>query len=266
MSDKDYKNLHTYVEGAVATVELARPDVHNALSTELIDELTRRFAELAKDETVRIVKLTGEGRSFCAGVDINYLRDTASFSREESIRDARQLAAMYEEIVACPKPVVARVQGAASGGGVGLVAASDIVLAAERSRFSLSTVRLGIAPATIAPYVVRKIGTSHAQALFLTGERIGAKQAKEIGLVHEVVSDEDLDAAVSEKMAALLAGAPGAQRECKDIVREVTTLDRKAVNEKMAQHIADFRSGGEGQEGLLAFLEKREPQWKENCH
>lgn len=258
-----YENLRKIVEGPVATVELARPEVHNALSAGLIEEITRCFEELSADSSVRVVVLTGEGRSFCAGADISYMRDTARFSYEENVEDARALAAMFESVENCARPVVARVQGAAIGGGVGLVAASDIVVAAERARFSLSEVRLGIAPATIAPFVVPKVGVSQARALFLTSECIDARRAREVGLVHEVVGEEDLDAAVGEKVVALLEGGPGAQAACKEIVREVATLERGKAKEAMARRIAELRTGEEGQEGLSAFLEKRDPRWRD---
>lgn len=263
LMDNGYEKVRQVIEGSVATVELARPDSHNALDADLISELTRCFEELSEDDSVRVVVLTGEGRSFCAGADIAYMRDTSRFSYEENVADARALAAMFESVDRCGKPVVGRVQGAAIGGGVGLVAACDIVVAAERARLSLSEVRLGIAPATIAPFVVPKVGFSQARALFLTSERITASRAREIGLVHEVVAEEDLDAAVGEKVVALLEGGPGAQAACKEIVREVAALEREEATERMAQRIAGLRTGDEGQEGLSAFLEKRAPRWSE---
>lgn len=259
----DYERLRKIVEGPVATVELARPESHNALDAGLIDEVRRCFEELSADDAVRVVVLTGQGRSFCAGADIAYMRDAAGFSYEENVEDARTLAAMFESVDLCAKPVIGRAQGAVIGGGVGLVAACDIVVAAERARFSLSEVRLGIAPATIAPFVVPKVGVSRARALFLTSERLDARRAKEIGLVHEVVAEEDLDAAVGEKVVALLEGGPEAQSACKEIVRDVSTLDRGEARERMAERIAELRTGDEGQEGLSAFLEKRPPRWSE---
>ncbi|MBA2441199.1 MAG: enoyl-CoA hydratase/isomerase family protein [Rubrobacter sp.] len=258
-----YEHLRRIDEGAVVTLELARPDSHNALNPELIREITRCMGEVSAEEGVRVVVLTGEGRSFCAGADIGYMRDTAEFSYEENVEDARALAAMFESVERCPKPVVARVQGAAIGGGVGLVAAADVVVAAERARFAFSEVRLGISPATIAPFVVRKIGLSHARALFLTGERFGAVRAREVGLVHEVVPEEDLDAAVGEKVVALLAGGPAAQAATKEVLREIEGAAPDELAGLMAQRIAGLRTGGEGQEGLGASLEKREPRWRE---
>ncbi len=173
---------------AVATVSLARPDARNALNAGLIGELARCMEELTEDGNVRVVVLTGEGDFFCAGADIGYMRDTANFSYEENLEDAHRLAAMFGAVDGCPKPVVARIKGAAIGGGVGLVAAADVAVAEEGTVFAFPEVRLGISPATIAPFVVRKIGHSQVRALFLTGERFDAVRAREIGLVHEVAS------------------------------------------------------------------------------
>lgn len=256
-----YEHLRRTDEGAVATVELARPETRNALSAGLIEEIRRCFGELAEDGRMRAVVLAGEGRSFCAGAEIGYMRDTAGFSYEENVEDARRLAAMFGAVEACPKPVVARVQGAAIGGGAGLAAAADVAVAEEGARFAFSEVRLGIAPAVIAPSVVRRIGAGWAQALFLTGERFGAGRACEIGLVHEAVPAEDLDATVGEKVVGLLQGGPAAQAAIKEIVREAG--ESEEVTERMARRIAELRTGEEGQEGLSAFLEKREPGWRE---
>src|SRR5918992_2645581 len=201
--------------GSLTTVTLNRPDSHNALSAALIEELTRCFEELAEDQETRVVMLAGEGRSFCAGADIGYMRETAGLSYEENLEDARGLAMMFWIIDECPKPVVAKVRGAAMGGGAGLVAVADVVVADSEARFSFSEVRLGLAPATIAPFVVRKIGASHARSLFLTGERFGAERAQEIGLVHNMAPQDGLDAVVEEKVGDLLQGGPVAQATVK---------------------------------------------------
>src|ERR671915_880947 len=193
---ENYELLRRTDEGPVTTVALARPEARNALNAALIGEVTRCFEELAEDESVRVVVLTGEGPSFCAGADVGYMRDTSRFSYEENLEDARRLADMFLAVDDLPKPVVARGRGAAIGGGAGLVAAADLAVAEEEARFAFAEVRLGIAPATIAPFVVRKIGYSRARALFLTGERFGADLAREIGLLHEVVPEEVLDSAV----------------------------------------------------------------------
>ena len=260
----NYEHLSVGRGNEVVTVSLARPDARNALNAGLIGELTRCMEELAGDDGVRVVVLTGEGDFFCAGADVGYMRDTANFSYEENMEDARELAAMFRAVEECPKPVVARVRGAAIGGGVGLVAASDVAVAEDGTIFAFSEVRLGISPATIAPFVLRKIGPSHTRALFLTGERFDVQRAQAIGLVHEVVSEGDLDAAVREKVEGLLAGGPGALAATKALLRELRDAAPGEATEIMARRIAELRTGEEGQEGLGAFLEKREPAWRES--
>ena len=257
-----YEHLRRTDEGSVATVTLARPEAHNALNADLIGELTRCFEEISDDESVRVVVLAGEGRSFCAGADIGYMRETAHFSYEENLEDARRLAMMYWTIDECPKPLVARVQGAAMGGGAGLVAVADVAVADVEARFAFSEVRLGIAPASISPFVVRKIGASHARSLFVTGERFDAELAREIGLVHKVVSGEGLDSAVEEKVGELLQGGPVAQATIKALLRRLETTEPMEAPGLTARVISELRTGEEGQEGLAAFLEKREPRWR----
>ena len=259
----DYEHLSIGHGNTVATVTLARPDTRNALNAELIEELRHCMKELAEDNNVRMVVLTGEGNFFCAGADIGYMRDTASFSYEENLEDARRLAAMFGAVDECPKPIVARIQGAAIGGGVGLVAAADVAVAQEGTVFAFSEVRLGISPATIAPFVARKIGHSQVRALFLTGERFDAARAQAIGLVHEVASEEDLDAVVQEKVEGLLSGGPEALAATKALLRELRDAAPSEVIEITARRIAELRTGEEGQEGLGAFLEKRKPAWRE---
>src|ERR687894_7336 len=257
-----YKHLRRTDDGPVATVALARPDERNALNAALIEELTRCFGELAEDERVRVVVLTGEGPAFCAGADIGYMRDTAGFSYDENLEDARRLATMFRAVDELPKPVVGKARGAAIGGGAGLVAAADLAVAEEGTRFAFSEVRLGIAPATIAPFVARKIGLSRARALFLTGERFGAELAWEAGLVHWIAPLEELDAAVERVVAQLLQGGPAAQAAIKEALRQVEATEPMEALGIMTQLIAELRAGEEGQEGLGAFLEKREPFWR----
>ena len=264
MRMSNYEHLSVGHGNAVVTVSLARPDARNALNAELIGELTRCMEELAGDDSVRVVVITGEGDFFCAGADVGYMRDTANFSYEENLEDARRLAAMFRAVEECPKPVVARVRGAAIGGGVGLVAASDVAVAEEGTVFAFSEVRLGISPATIAPFVLRKIGLSHTRALFLTGERFDAEKAREIGLINEVAPEGDLDAVVGEKVEGLLAGGPEALAATKALLRELRDAAPGEATEIMARRIAELRTGEEGQEGLGAFLDKREPAWRES--
>ena len=259
----NYEHLRIGHGDAVATVTLARPDVRNALNAELAGELKRCMEELAGDDGVRVVVLTGEGDFFCAGADIGYMRDAAEFCYEENLEDAHQLAAMFGAVDECSKPVVARVRGAAIGGGIGLVAVADVAVAEEETVFAFSEVRLGISPATIAPFVVRKIGHSQTRALFLTGERFDATRAREIGLIHEVAAEDELDAVIQEKVSQLLAGGPEALATTKALLRELRDADPEEATEITARRIAQLRTGEEGQEGLGAFLEQREPSWRE---
>src|SRR5215213_2206051 len=249
-------------EDQVATVVLSRPDSHNALNVALIEELTRCFEEISDDDGVRVVVLAGGGCSFCAGADIGYMRETATFSYEENLEDARRMAMMYWTIDECPKPVVAKVQGAAMGGGAGLLAVADVVVADSEARFAFSEIKLGIAPATISPVVVRKIGVSHARALFLTGERFSVQRAREIGLVHRVVSKDGLGEVVEEKIEELLEGGPVAQATLKGLLRRLETTEPMEAPGLTARVISELRTGEEGQEGLAAFMEKRAPRWR----
>ena len=258
----DYENLQRTDNGSVTTVTLSRPDSRNALDAALIGEVTRLFEALVEEDGVRVVISTGEGAVFCAGADVGYMREIAGFSYEENLEDAQRLAEMYAAVDRCPKPVVARVRGAAMGGGAGLVAAADVAVTEEGTRFGFPEVRLGIAPATIAPFVARKIGASHARALFLTGERFDARSAKEIGLVHEVAPEGGLDTAVEAKVAELLAGGPMALATVKGMLREIESVDPVEALGLMPGVIATLRAGEEGQEGLGAFLQKREPRWR----
>ena len=257
-----YQHLNRTDDGSITTVTLSRPDSHNALNAELIGELTRCFEEISDDESVRVVVLAGEGRSFCAGADIGYMRETATFSYEENLEDARRLAMMYWTIDECPKPLVARVQGAAMGGGAGLVAVADVAVAEAGARFAFSEVRLGIAPASISHFVVRKVGLSHARSLFVTGERFDAERAREIGLVHSAVAEDELDAAVDEKVGELLQGGPVAQATIKALLRRLETTEPMEAPGLSSRVISELRTGEEGEEGLAAFLEKRDPRWR----
>jgi len=253
-----------YVErtrrGAVDTVTICRPDVHNAFNEHVITQLAAAFEEVRESESTRVVVLAGQGPSFSAGADLDWMRRAAAFSEDENRRDAVALAAMLRAVAECPCPVVARVQGNAFGGGAGLAAASDIVVAGESARFAFTEVRLGLVPATIARHVIRKIGPGRALPLFLTGERIGAEQARSIGLVHSVVADADLDAAVSATVDALLLGGPQALRRCKELARRFDDHGGD-VDEYAARLIAQVRAGDEGREGVAAFLEKRKARW-----
>jgi methylglutaconyl-CoA hydratase len=250
--------------GVIARVTLARPEVHNAFDASLIAELRRTFDALAREAPteLRAVVLAGDGPSFCAGADIAWMRAAMALEREANEQDAMAAADLFEAIDGCPAPVVARVHGAALGGGAGLCAVADIVIAESGTRFGFTETRLGLLPAVIAPFVIAKVGESHARALFPGGRRFDAVRAQRIGLVHEVVEGEPaLDAAVEHAIADLLAAGPTAARAAKSIVREVRGLPHGSSKWHTARVIARQRTSAEAQEGLRAFTEKRRPAW-----
>jgi len=250
----------------VATVTLNRPEVHNAFDDELIGKLTGLFTELQSRSDVRVMILTGQGKSFSSGADITWMRSMADYNEARNYEDALQLAELMATLNNLGKPTVARVNGHAFGGGIGLVACCDIALATTDARFCLSEVRLGLVPAVISPYVIGAIGARHARRFFQTGEAISARKARRIGLIHEVARPGRLDSAVDHQVELLLKGGPGAQRECKELVHTVIghsiTADL-ALKMRTAEIIAQMRVSEEGQEGLKAFLEKRPPRWCE---
>jgi methylglutaconyl-CoA hydratase len=250
---------------AVARVTLARPDVHNAFNASLIAELRTTFAGLAREEPSRLraIVLAGDGPSFCAGADIDWMRAAMALDVEGNEQDAMAMAEMFETIDTCPVPVVARVQGAALGGGMGLCAVADVVIAEAGTRFGFTETRLGILPAVISPFVIAKIGETNARALFPGGRRFDAFRAQRIGLVHEVVEgDEGLDRAVDAAVGDVLASGPTAARAAKAIVREVRGLGHGASKWHTARVIARQRVSEEAQEGFRAFSEKRPPAWQ----
>ncbi len=240
-------------EGGVLRITLAKPERRNAFDAELIAELHEAFADVGD---ARLVVLAGDGPSFCAGADVEWQRASIDLSFDENVEDARRLHAMMDAVDSCPAPLVARVQGFALGGGSGLVACADVVVAAPDATFGFTEVRLGIIPAVISPFVFAKVGAGVARRLFLTGERFDAETALRIGLVHEVVAD--LDAAVERLVGEILQSGPEATRAAKRLARE-----RPSDGEELARIAAGLRAGAEGQEGLRAFLEKRKPGWSD---
>ena len=246
----------------VATLTLNRPTRHNAFDDVLIAELTEALMELGQDPELRAVVLAGSGKSFSAGADLHWMQRMADYDRDENYRDAKALGTLMHTLDSLPKTTIARVHGAAMGGGVGLVACCDIVIAAEHALFSLSEVRLGLMPAAISPFVIKAIGERQARRYFVTAERFDAHEARRIGLVHEVVSDDELDTTIDGLLEHLRANGPeamvAAKRQALDIGgRPVDT----AMLDDSARRIADIRVGAEGQEGIAAFLEKRKPEW-----
>jgi methylglutaconyl-CoA hydratase len=256
-----FTSLRLERSGAVARVTLARPEVRNAFDDNLIEELTRAMREAGEDTVVRVVVLAGDGPSFCAGADIQWMRKAGGYSRAENEADAGRMARMLRTIDACPKPVVALAHGAAIGGGVGLVAAADIAIAAEGTVFSLAEVKLGILPAVISPHVLRAIGPRFARDLFLTGDRFDAAEALRIGLVHRVVPAAELEEAGRKKVASLLTSGTEAVGAAKRLIEEVAGKTPDEALDFTVRTLAERRASAEAKEGLTAFLEKRKPSW-----
>lgn len=251
--------------GAVARVALARPAVRNAFNAELIADLHDAFVTLAAEspEALRAVVLAGEGAAFCAGADVTWMRASAALSLEDNEADARRMAEMLAAVDGCPAPVVARVHGAALGGGMGLCVVADVTLAAADTVFGFTETKLGILPAVISPFVIARIGEGQARALFPTGERFGAERALRIGLVHEVLPDEAaLDDRVAAVVGELLSAGPTAVRAAKAIIREQRGLSAVETRSLTVGAIARQRVSSEGQEGLTAYLDKRKPDWR----
>ena len=255
-------HLNVSRQGAVARVMLARPEVRNAFNDALIAELADTFRALAGDTAVRAVVLGGEGKAFCAGADLGWMRAMADYTWDENRGDAAKLAEMLYTIYSCPLPVVGRIQGDCYAGGMGLAAVCDVLVAAEGVTFCLSEARLGLMPATIAPYVIRALGEQAARRYFLTAERFDAATAHRLGFAHEVVPLEQIDSRVDEIVATLVANGPMAVKACKRLVQDVAN---RPITEELradtARRIADIRASAEGREGVQSFLNKRPPAW-----
>ena len=249
-------------DGKTATVTLNRPEVRNAFNETTIAELTQAFRELGDDADLRAIVLAANGSAFCAGADLNWMKKMAGYTHAENHADALQLAEMLRTIYLCPKPVVAKVQGDCYAGGMGLVAACDIIVAVDEANFCLSEVKLGLIPATISPYVIKAMGENASRRYFLTAERFGAREALRIGFAHDVVAADALDFKVGEIVKALVNNSPNAVREAKVLVREVAG---QTVNDALladtAECIAQIRASEQGREGVASFLEKRKPSW-----
>ena len=249
-------------EGGVARVWLDRPERRKAFDADLIEAVHEAFASFATDRTLRAVVLAGRGAAFCAGADLEWMRASGELTHERNVTDAERAAAMFSAVDSCPVPVLARVHGAALGGGTGLACCCDIVLAREDARFGFTEVRLGLIPATIAPFALARIGRSQARALFLTGELFDAHHAHAIGIVHEVLADDRaLDAAVERTLAAVLRGGPEAVRAAKALIAGVRDGDPAPQSARAAEALAERRASQEGREGIAAFLDRREPGW-----
>jgi methylglutaconyl-CoA hydratase len=246
------------VTDGIARVTLARPDVRNAFNAALIAELHEAFTRIAAADDVRAVVLTGEGTVFCGGADVRWMRESLDLSFESNVADAERMSDMFRAIDNCPRPVIARVAGAALGGGAGLTAVCDLAIASDDTIFGFTEVKLGIIPAVISPFVLAKIGASHARALFLTGERFSAARALQIGLIHRVVSAGELDGAVDATVAEIRSAGPLAVSAAKLLLRRVQDATYEGTRAITTQAIARVRVSPEGQEGLRAFLERRQ--------
>ena len=247
----------------VATVTLSNPERHNAFDDRIIAALTAAISAVGNNPDIRVMILAAEGKSFSAGADLGWMRRMADYSTAENIRDAELLAELFRQLRTLPMPSIARVQGAAFGGAVGLVSCCDVAIASQRASFCLSEVRIGLIPATISPYVIEAIGQRAARRYFTTAERFSAERARELGLVSEVVAEEQLDGSIEALVTALLGNSPAAVRAAKQLINDI---DGQAIDETLirdtSERIAHIRTSAEGQEGLRAFLEKRQPSWR----
>ena len=264
--DSDFQHISIDRDGLTTTVWLNRPEVHNAFGSRLIEELGSIFSELSHDPKTRVVVLAGKGKSFSAGADVNWMRDSAGYSRQQNVEDAERLALMLAAISQCDKPVVCCVQGLAIGGALGLISAADYVVAADDTIFAFSEVKLGLVPAVISPFAIKRIGPGQARALFVTGERFDATRALRIGLVHTTVPEARLQEEVARVVNELLTAAPDAIAIAKHLVRDVAYQTPTSAFSHTVETIATKRTDPEGQEGLSAFLEKRRPAWMDESH
>jgi len=257
----NYTTVKYRKDGPIGRVSFCRPEIHNAFNGTVIKEMSHLFGELAKDDDLRVVLLTGEGKSFCAGADLNWMREVISQSFEENLAESNALADLFYQIYTFRRPVVGRINGAAIGGGTGFVAVCDIAIAARSARFSFSEVKIGVVPACIGPYVIRKMGEGKARELFITGERMSADRAFEVGLVNKVVDDDQLDGEVDNLVQTILTSGPEAVAMAKKLVGEVPLMSPDKFKPFTAEMIARLRVSDEGQEGMDAFLNKRKPNW-----
>lgn len=258
-----YETIQIQKDKGVIAVSLNRPDVHNAMNEQLMKELTSCFKEIANDRTIRTVILTGNGKSFCAGADLNWMKSMAKYSKEENIQDSRLLLDLYETIYTCPKPVIGRVNGHAFGGGLGLFAVCDITIAIPNCKFAFSETKLGIIPSVISTYIARRMKLSDMKRLFITGERFDSNYAKQVGLIDSVVDEKEFDDKIQKYVEILCSSGPKAIVEVKDLVDKYQKMDIEKYKEHTVKKIAELRISKEGQEGISAFLEKRKSKWSE---
>ena len=259
----DYKFIKTEVDNYFLHISLNRPEVHNAMNAEMISELTSAFSPDNIQDNIRAIVLKGEGKSFCAGADLNYMKGIAEFGFEENVKDGQRLAGLFRSIYDCPIPTIAMVHGLAFGGANGLIAGCDIVIAEENTVFAFSEVKLGIAPATIAPFVIKRIGEFGAYELMLTGKRFNAIEAGKWKLVNWVCTQEQMELTLKETLKQFVSSAPNAVKETKKLIKNILSMDIEEGITLTSNLIAKLRASDEGQQGMAAFLEKRKPKWME---
>ncbi len=261
MNQDKFETILYDIENKVAKVTFNRPDVHNAFNDIMIKELSEVFDCIAENNDVRVVIVTGKGKSFCAGADLNWMRRVKDYSYEDNLKGSLKLADMFYKIYTSPKPTIAQVNGVAIGGGTGFVAVCDIAIAADQAKFSFSEVKIGLIPACISPYVMKKCGEGKCREFFLTGERLTAERAHAAGLINMVVPLDELDDVVGELVKRLLSSGPEAITKCKELLRNVAQMPFDKAREYTAEVIARLRISDEGQEGMAAFFDKRKPKW-----
>jgi len=261
MIKNKYQTIVYKKENRVAKIILNRPQVHNAFNSTMISEMLDVFKEIENDSMIRVIVLTGEGKSFCAGADLNWMKEIIHYSFDQNVKESLEIAELLYTLYSVSKPTIAQVNGTAIGGGVGFLSACDIVLAASTAKFGLSEVKIGLIPAAISPYVVRRMGESKAREYFLTGERITAERAEKLGLVNHVYPPKKVEEETKKTVDRLLSSGPSALASCKELLFKVPQISLKEAKEYTARMIANLRISDEGQEGMTAFLEKRKPKW-----
>lgn len=258
-----YETIEISKENDTIIVSLNRPDVHNAMNELLMKELTQCFKDLSKDEDVRCIVLTGNGKSFCAGADLNWMKSMINYTKEENIKDSRLLLDLYETIYSCPKPVIGKINGHAFGGGIGLIAVCDITVTIPDRKFAFSEANLGIIPSVISTYVSPRMKKADMRRFFITAERFDSETAHNIGLIDYVMSSEEFDEKISECIKLVRSSGPIAVGEVKNLIDNLSKMDVKSYKEFTVEKISELRISKEGQEGINAFLEKRKPSWSE---
>jgi methylglutaconyl-CoA hydratase len=259
--ETQFETIEYSVSEALVTLTFSRPEIHNAFNDVMIEELLQAVTKVAEREDTRVLVLTGRGKSFCAGADLNWMKRVKDYTYEENLKESLRLAELFYRLYTLSVPTIAKVNGAAIGGGTGFVAVCDLAVASDNSKFSFSEVKLGLVPACISPYVVRKVGEGACREFFLTGERLSAEKAFRYGLVNKVVTPEKLDEAVDALTSQLLSSGPNALATCKELLHKVPKMSLAEAQSYTAQVIASLRVSEEGQEGMVSFLEKRRPRW-----